>query len=177
MAKDIEEFLKMAAERRKAAQGQQAQNPPAQPPAAPVQPARPAPPPQRPTATSPPQKKPRGTTPPPVVGGKQVEVVKRRESVAEHVKSHINTQRLSDQSSSLGQEVGFADDKLEAHLHKKFDHDVGSLAVQTGAGSSTRQGQPLPTPSPAAALQAMLLNKHHLQQTIILSEIMKRPEW
>lgn len=144
MAKDIEEFLKMAAARRRQAQttGQA---------------------PAKPTA-KPPQKKPA------VVENVQVEVVSRSESVAEHVKSHIDTRRLQEHASRLGAEVGLADEKLEERLQSTFDHSVGTLKMQKARPKRSAKIKPVVD-------AVMLSSPATIRQAIIVSEILNRPEW
>ncbi len=170
MARDIEEFLRKAAERRKQAQQGGGQ------PAAPQRPAQPAPvPQQRPVAPPPAQRQP--YSPPPTTPSRQppqrqpveAEVVwSNRESVAAHVQAHISTRSIAEHASQLGQEVGLADDKLEQRLHEKFDHSVGTLGHLDTTGEGATSGDDL--------LQ-LLRNPQSLRQAILLSEILKRPEF
>ena len=107
MAKDIEEFLKMAAQRRResATGPPRAQQTPAQ---------------QKPPSKQ--QQKP--VKPPVVVSETEVDIVPpRRESVASGVQKNLDNSRLKRHAEKLGEEVGLADDKLDARLHQKFARD------------------------------------------------------
>jgi hypothetical protein len=167
MAKDIEEFLKMAAQRRRDAAARAQTTPPAAPPPTPAQPAQPV------------QRKPSKKTrqPPVILGEDDVEVIPpRRESVSKHVQQHINTGRIKQRVRRLGAEVGQADEKLEARLHDTFDHQVGHLTQPSiSPDDSVAQGK---AASRARQAQlAFLSSPQNLRQAIILSEILQRPNW
>ncbi len=159
MAKDIEEFLKMAAARRREAQAKSAGARQPAPPAA--QPAQP-PPKAAPTRKS----KPRT-----IVEADDIQIGRRKESVAQHVKSHINTSRLAEHASHLGQQVGLADDIMDARLHQTFDHDLGRLSHEAAQQAPTTTRRPSVVPLP------LLANRQNIRQAIILSEILRRPAW
>ena len=114
MARDIEEFLRRAAERRKKQLKQkQAGQPPAQVP---------QPPPQR--------RKQRPATF--VIADDQVEVVRKRkpemreESVVDHVRRHMDTSDVTERASHLAENLELTDERTEARLKKRFDRDLGS---------------------------------------------------
>lgn len=44
-----------------------------------------------------------------------------------------STRQFGERAKQLGQQVGLADDNLDAHLHQTFDHTVGSI----------KQGRPM----------------------------------
>lgn len=167
MADEIEEFIRRAAERRK----QQGQRKP--PPKAP-------PPPVRPPAAPPTiANKPR--TPlastlfgPPVV---EAEIVSAQvvDEVSAHVASHLSTQQFTERASHLGEETALADDRLEAHLHQKFDHQLGTLTRSTMSAPATVTSGPAPTLSPSAVVE-MLRSPQQIRNAIILSEVLARPD-
>jgi hypothetical protein len=159
MAKDIEEFLRMAASRRRETQG-------SPPPAA-----------QRPP-TQKNQQRPRkqAPRPSPIVGAAEVEVVPGpRESVAQHVAAHIDTSRLVESTKRLGAEVGKADDLLESRLHQTFDHQVGTITRRPNEAVSASPQDP--SPNRAHPMLSALASPQGMRQAIIASEILKRPEW
>jgi hypothetical protein len=159
MAKDIEEFLKMAAQRRREA----AANAPAPPPQAT---------PKKPPLSQ--QKKP--AKPPVIVSEDENVPQQRRESVAKHVQKHLDTSRLQKRVQRLGAEVSKADDKIEARLHQKFDHDVGHLSGPSEAIAETA-GQVRPPARINNPLLKMFSAPASVRQAVIMSEILKRPEW
>lgn len=144
MARDIEEFLRKAAERRNKAGNQP-------PPQAAGKPPAPPPPPR--TLVS------------EVVDVDEIEVV-GGDRIANR---HIDTSRIAQHAAQLGGEVSLADDKIEARLHEKFDHDVGRLKKksQTGAKQSTGGSE----------LLRLLQTPKTIRQAIIVAEILKRPEF
>lgn len=153
MADDIEAFLKRAAERRKSQQGGQ----PARPQAAPAQP---VPTPQRPQAFQP------QATPAPMITRVEPEVIDA-ELVDEEDFSRLTDRHLQDRH--LAQEVGLADDKMDAHIHEVFDHRVGRLAHR-------KRANPLAQESTAAMLMELLQSPQGLQQAVLLREIFDRPD-
>ncbi|MEZ6093531.1 MAG: hypothetical protein R3C03_04725 [Pirellulaceae bacterium] len=94
-----------------------------------------------------------------------------RESVKEHVKRHINTGEIAEQVSHLGEQVGLADDKLEARLHDKFDHEVGAL----DHGPDPYENVYGDVKKKVSPIVELLRNPKTFRQALIVSEILKRP--
>lgn len=171
MPRDIEEFLKMAAQRRQQqrqkgkASGGASQTPPAKRPPA-VQP-------QPPSSEDPIIILSGGTPGPKPTSGPYTQ------SVSEHVRSYIDTSDVSDVSQQLGEEVALADDKMDARLQRTFDHSVGNLplAAQESAFLTTTTTTAKQVSPAADALLNMLSNPESIQQVILLSEILKRPSF
>lgn len=193
MARDIEEFLRRAAERRKQGQGQSspAPAPPVQrepPPEKPAQ--RLADQQQRPAGELDPYRElPRSIeagqssaspAPPPVATPPRSRDASpkkpKRESIADHVRQAIVVSDVTENAMRLGQEVGLADEKLEARL-AKFDHSVGGLE-----GMTSIQDERVPTEGPdkshlAVALLDLFKKPQTIRQSILVSEILKRPNF
>ena len=171
MARDIEEFLRRAAERRKkqlkqkqagqaGQQQQQQRQPRAQPPQRTQQPPRRL-----------------------VIADNEVEVVRKKkidlrdESVSQHVSRHLDSSRVTEQASHLAEKLEQADERLEERLHKKFDHDLGSLEGK----KRPEQIAPVVTSqaiSPLANdLIEMLRTPKTMRQAIIIAEVLKRPNF
>ena len=75
----------------------------------------------------------------------------------------------------LYKEVDLADDKLEAHLHQVFDHQLGRLkksSIEAG-----HQGRQAANDLTAGQIQKMLLTPQSIRDAIILGEILRRPQW
>ncbi len=164
MARDIEEFLRKAAERRK----QQGAAPPAASPSVPAQPS-----PARPAAA------PQRANPPPRQAPVEAEVVRPQRlgsGVAQHVRQHIDTKDIVEHVSHLGEEVAEADDKLEKRIHDKFDAGMGSLAGDRKTAGLVTPAAQAGTVPPNELLN-LLRNPRTLRQAILLSEILKRPEY
>ena len=168
MADDLEAFLRQAAQRR----AQKAAG--AQPPAAPQRPA-PATPPRAPSPPPARRPAPRPAPPTPV----RAEVIEADVVPVEPVsrfKSRVDSSGIAQHAKQLGEEVGLADEHMEAHLAKSFDHQVGSRVEPQGAPAR-----------PAAvtfdsildvdALLDMLTKPSSVRNAIVLSEILRRPDF
>lgn len=102
----------------------------------------------------------------------------RRESVAEHVKSHIDSSRLTKKSSKLGERIASVHDQVETRVHQHLDHDISKVD-----DSPTITGQ-APPPIFGAhkgklpeQLKKMLNDPEQVGKAILLSEILKRPNF
>ncbi len=150
MARDIEEFLRKAAERRnkKAEQASQPQVAPSPP-----------------SISNPSARPPLSQL---VVEPEEVEIV-RSESVAKHVKRHIDTSNIVRHVEHLGDDIEQADEKMEAHIHKAFDPN-GTPGAQETASQS-------PAKLAGTELLYILRSPKTIRHAIIIAEIMKRPEF
>lgn len=166
--RDLENLLREIAEQ------QQGQPRPAPRPAPP----RPAPPraPQPRPAPPPPPQRPLGSRPAPVdaevLDAEIVDAapVRRRAAVAKHVEKHLDTSDVTARAAQLGAEVGLADEKVEAHLHQKFDHDVSRISdPEDTAGAAAGAAF-------AARIAELFRSPQSIQQAFILNEIINRPE-
>lgn len=174
MARDIEEFLRKAAERRAAQQQGR-----------PV-PQTPSPPADTPTPRLVPENRPMESRKP--VGGveslelveDEVEVIRPvGQTVSEHVKSHIDTRDISQHAEQLGARVGRAGNKMDRRVHEKFEHDLGQLTESPKKGSSKKTaGQRQPAVLiDAGSILGMLRSPRTVGQAILLAELLKRPEF
>ena len=191
MARDIEEFLRRAAERRKQNQGQ-----PTPPPPVADSPAPEPPPKQRlanaSNATQQPgeldpyrelprsreagQQKPAPPNQAKPVASPSKQRQSKRESIADHVRGAIVVSDVTENANKLGEEVGLADEKLEARM-AKFDHSIGGLE-----GMSSIQGDRVKTEGPekshiAVGLLELFKQPQTIRQSILISEILKRPDF
>ena len=170
MARDIEEFLRRAAERRKQQLKQKQQ--------------RPAAPPQRPATPPLPSAQPAKRL---VIADDEVEIVRplaqreidmRDESVAEHVARHINTSELVEHASHLADRIEQTDERLEARLHQKFDHKLGKLnakpTVQDDVVPSVKTTE---SSQLANDLFKMFQSPDSVRKAILISEILNRPSF
>lgn len=104
----------------------------------------------------------------PVVAEKKIDL--RQESVREHVSKHLSTADFAQQTSELGEDVGYADERLEQHLHEKFDHKLGSLEQSVQAVEQKAQERRV------EKIAELLRSPEGMQNAIIASEILRRPE-
>jgi hypothetical protein len=170
MARDIEEFLRRAAERRKKQLKQKQGGDVGQPPQPPLRtPAQP------PRVQQPPRKL--------VISDDQIEVVRKRsqdlrnESVTDHVARHIDSSNISEHASHLAEDLEQTDERLEERLHDKFDRDLGSLKdrqplEQAAQVTAARKVSPV-----ANDLVRMLKSPKTVRLAIILAEVLKRPDF
>ncbi len=189
MARDIEEFLRKAAERR-AAQQQGKRPGGANPPAA------------RSPGAAPAERRPAiaddmAEEPDPFPSG---------QTVAEHVQQHIGAgaAEISQHTRQLGRELDQAGQRSQARVQQNLDHQLGQLGGGQGKGKRKQKAkgsrQPAaaessspPTIAPAAAppvigqvgpkedlapaIARLLRSPQAIKQAIIIAELLKRPEW
>lgn len=193
MARDIEEFLRRAAERRQQQQ-RNAGNPAPDP--APQQPARP---------TKPIERRPIGARQPiNEIEEIEVEIIEptlvsradrdnsmgslsgraakktdmRHESVSEHVSRHLDTSRISEQTQSLGKRIASVHDEIDRDVHRHLDHDISVVDDKPTITDDVRQSVVGEYKSPIAVeLLQMLSNPKSIRQAIIMKEILTRPEF
>jgi hypothetical protein len=107
--------------------------------------------------------------------------VLRGESVAEHVSEHMQDHVFDEPLSHLGEDVDHSDDRMEAHLHEYFEHDLGQLGAKTSVAAESTldddspKSPAAPPASPSDVLQ-MLRDPASIRQAIILREVLTRPE-
>ena len=115
------------------------------------------------------------------------QVVGDRESLGQglekRLEHHDDASEFSRHTAQLGQEVAEADEQMEAHIHEKFDHQIGTLKstlaktpipqqehVQSHDDISTIEG------TLGKQLASLLKNRDGMRRAIVLSEILTRPE-
>ncbi len=189
MARDIEEFLRRAAERRQQQKNQPGQTAPPAPTSPPL--ANPTPAARQPVA--------RQTKVP--IEVIEVEIVESRlasrpklasqfaapaagqpdlrsESVSDHVHRHLDSNRISSQSQSLGNRIASIHDQVDRNVHKHLDHDICSVDDKL---SSSIENQPKvanqATTQIADDLLKMLSQPRSIRQAILISEILNRPNF
>ena len=179
MARDIEEFLRKAAERRKQQQQNKQRGP------APSQRVREIVEQEvevvQPIEFVKPKKQTRKTL---VKQKKQLRHQERKkpdlrqESVAEHVRSHIDSSDIADHAEHLGERIQNADDRINSRLKRKFDHDVSKLddmpTVQDDMVATVTQAE---VSQVAKDLLKMLQSPQTIRQAILMSEILNRPKF
>lgn len=96
----------------------------------------------------------------------------RTEGVADHVARHLSTEDIAAQTRTLGSEVAAADDRVEARLHEKFDHDLGQLQHRETPIELQEVDADI-----ASEVAAMIRRPEGMRQLIIANEILRRPDW
>ena len=116
--------------------------------------------------------------------------------LSSHVSQAMDNRAFSERASHLGEVVGLADDDMDAHLHQKFDHQVGQLRSTTAAAplvsaspsfEQSRHGDAGAAPAGAgdAAAQAagvsaaeiaqLLRTPRNIRYAVIMNEVLTRP--
>jgi hypothetical protein len=162
LADEIEAFLRDAAQKRG-----RAYSPPRTPASGARPPAgRPAPPPSQPI---------------------QAEMIDQpRSSVAEDVQRHAARRRVGTPEAQLGKDVSQVSRSVQTHMKETFDHSVGHLATMPSSLAPPRAAELPSSPvdrvvdaAPAVLawqIAELICNPATLRQTILLSEILHRPE-
>lgn len=173
MARDIEEFLRRAAERRKQNQqsGGNRPRPAARPDSPPprqslsnrdvvepeVVPSI-APQPSRPLPSSIPASRSTG-----------------EETFDEHVRRHMDVTDVTEHASHLAEVIEHADERMEAHLDQAFEHSFGKLG--SGRGTTDELEREAASNQVAEDLLQLFRSPESIRQSILVAEILKRPDF
>jgi len=172
---EVEEFLRRAAARRAAAQQQQ--RPPAQPAGWSPPPSPPPQPQRRPASLS--EVVMLQPVQPVEAEVVEAELAEQPDRLGRGVAQHMRgTQEIAEHTRHLGEEVDQADDKLQAHLHKVFDHKLGDLkksTLEAAAVSPSQASRDSALPG-AASIAHLLVDPQNVRNAIILAEILRRPD-
>jgi hypothetical protein len=174
MRNEVEEFLKRVARMRAEAEAQARggqQRPLAPQPAAPIAPA-----PQPATVFAPPAQN--LAYPSPIEAEVvDAELAETSDAVARHVTQHLRgTEEIAEHTRQLGADVDLADDKLEAHLHQVFDHQLGRLKTTATDQAAAAASDVKRTGFTAGSIAGMLLSPDSIRNAIVLGEILRRPD-
>lgn len=173
MARDIEEFLRRAAERRKQNQ-QGGGNRPS--PAA-----RPEPEPPRQSIAR------RDVVDPevvPTIASQSSRPMPSSmpsshstsdESIDDHVRRYLNVSDVTEHASHLAEVIENSDERMEAHLDQVFDHDVGKLG--SGRGTTDELEREFASNKIAEDLLQLFRSPESIRQSILVAEILKRPSF
>ena len=172
MARDIEEFLRRAAERRQQQKAQGQQPRPAQPPFEEIEVEI-----VEPQVIQPPRRR-KDIVKPVVKKRQSISPNIRTESVAAHVQKHIDTSKIAQHAERLGDGIAGAHDRIDSAVHRRLDHDVGRIDNLPTVTDDPRPGVVGAKASPIAAeLVRMLSTPHSIRQAILIREILDRPDW
>lgn len=103
--------------------------------------------------------------------------IERGETVAEHVSQHLKRDDFDKRAQHMGEQLSQTDERLEARLHEKFDHGLGSLAARREAREAADLAK-ITTEKDAQladSLVQMLKTPQGVRQAVILSEVFNRP--
>jgi hypothetical protein len=169
MRDEVEEFLRRAAARRAQAEAKRREQQ--------QQPAQPQRPQQQPIQRQPLVQRPSVVQTEPLVEIIEAEVAdtssRFNTSVAQHMRG---TTEIARHASNLGAEVDQSDDRLQARLHKTFDHQLGQLKDTTTAAPVKEVMQSSDALLASMNLTRLLSNAQTIRNAIVLSEVLNRPE-
>jgi len=103
------------------------------------------------------------------------EGIERGESVAEHVADHMKRGAFEERASHMGEQLSQTDERLEARLHEKFDHRMGTLSARRQAREADDAHKKEHVNSVADNLLDLLSTPQGVQQAVLLNEILTRP--
>ncbi len=98
----------------------------------------------------------------------------RRSEVGALSHEHLAESQLAEQAAHLGERIAQADDRLDARLHKTFDHQLGQFQNKPTVGHRHEDAIEL-RPSAAARVAKMLTTPAGIKDAVVLSEILRRP--
>ena len=102
------------------------------------------------------------------------EVPAKRTEVGALSHKHLAKSQLAEQAAHLGERIAKSDDRLDARLHKKFDHQMGQFQRGQATGhqhEDAKKGEP----SAAARVAKMLTTPAGMRDAVVLNEILRRP--
>lgn len=94
------------------------------------------------------------------------------EPLAEQVARSVNTRRLAERASHVGDEIVLAENKFESSVGKKFPRELGTLKDTHHEGAYEQRTYENLV---ARRLASLLTNPEGVREAIILSEILNRP--
>jgi len=86
------------------------------------------------------------------------------------------TEQIAEHTRHLGEEVDAADSKMQAHLHQVFDHQLGRLKSSSVETALVETAKTAPELS-LGLIVRMLRSPGSVRDAIVMSEILRRPEW
>jgi hypothetical protein len=102
----------------------------------------------------------------------------RHESVADHVKSHLDTSRIAEHAENLGDRIASVHDQVDQEIHQRLDHDINKIDDQPTITDDPRTGVVgANVPPIAQELLNMLSKPSSIRQAILMREILDRPKW
>lgn len=119
-----------------------------------------------------PQRPPRRQQQEPVEAEVVTGELRQRDAVSRHVSQHLSgAEAIGEHARHLGEEVDLADDKLNAHLHEVFDHQLGQFA-----NAESNSGDRPAAASNSFDIFRLLRSPQSVRDALIMSEVLRRPE-
>ncbi|HMO15403.1 MAG TPA: hypothetical protein PKD64_15080 [Pirellulaceae bacterium] len=173
MARDIEEFLRQAAQRRQERLRQQQMAGQQPPPAQPVQP--------------PPQVKPqvrKWQKTPPIQRVPPLQYIEAEDDRSQvplqqrHVQTTIDTSEISQKVELLGERIEVVNQLVDSRIQNKFDNpDLGSLGFGERVSEGAEPVEAKVESNIVADLLSAFRNPRDVRNAILLTEVLKRPDF
>lgn len=183
MKDEVEEFLRRVAQMRAQAEAQgkgqppKPQQPRSAPQKQPPKPPRTPPPPARLVPAQPPLSQQPMSQQPMDVEIVAAELADKADRLGQRVRDDLRgTEQIAEHARRLGEEVDATDTKMQAHLHQVFDHKLGQLKSSGGETALVTADQTAGELS-LVEIHRMLRSPASVRDAIIMSEILRRPEW
>ena len=165
MARDIEEFLRQAAERRK--QQKQSNQPPAS---------------DRPQSSPPVEqyanRQSEDVCEAEVVEPTIIEDDLRSGSVGSHVQSHLAAGRVSEHAEHLSDSIRHSSERVDRQVHRHLDHELGQIKKgETITDDQLAQSMGDDVSPDAIQLIQMLSTPQTVRQAILVAEVLRRPSF
>jgi hypothetical protein len=94
------------------------------------------------------------------------------------VATNVSTAALTRHASTLGEEVAQADERMDEHVHERFDHSVGLLGDSSDAIHEDANKEKLPSEAVTTGeIVDIFRNPARVREAIVLNEILTRPNW
>jgi hypothetical protein len=175
MKDEVEDFLRRVAQMRAQAEAQ------AKGQQRPAQQQRPAPPPKPPRQQPPARLVParQEAPPPPPLTAEVVEaeLAEQGDRVSRRVSEDLRgTEQIAEHTRHLGEDVDAADEKMVAHLHQVFDHQLGRLK-STGGETALVKAERTSSELSLDQIMRLLRSPGSVRDAIVMSEVLRRPEW
>ncbi len=95
-------------------------------------------------------------------------------TVAEHVQQHLDTSGIREKTKQLGSQVAAVKEKFESKVHQNLDRDICEVDDSPLVEDHRRKS---PENQLAIQLKNMLAQPETIAQAILISEILKRPDF
>jgi hypothetical protein len=102
-----------------------------------------------------------------------IELEPERVSLREHLARSMSTTDVTENAATLGSEMGQTDERFQAQLQGRFQHQIGSLEPR----QEQRTESPRRRSIAATEIANLLRSPQGMRQVIVASEILRRPEF
>lgn len=115
-----------------------------------------------------------------VVDAELIDEQPNGERLRSQVAQHLSTREFDQRAAQMALGEKNSDLAMQSHMHKTFDHQLGTLAPAATADPPQSQDDPqsgdFRSPNTAQTFMELLRNPTQVRQAIIMNEILRRPE-